>query len=348
MRKKSLILRNDHIGDLILTTPLIRTLSQSTEYNVDVVTKKSNLQLLVSSPYVSELFAIEDIAPDFPRHWQTMARWIREQKYDLLILPFAKPRTVLIASFFSGVKKRIVMTGGIWGRLTLHKCLKSRLLYEPRHMAEVILDFARELHVPIKDSQPEIFLTNEEKLWAKQEIYNHFKSRNVIGIHPGCAGNTCNLPAAVYGDIADLILKKTDYGIIVTGNNEEKTLLKDWSANVTQSERCWFTHGSFTLRQLTAIIAEVDVILCPSTGPLQIASAMRTVSISPMCPVSNRGKIVWGNRDNKSIVLEGNIINCKIIKEGYTEICDFQGYISAEKIYSKIQNAFGRHKYDTL
>jgi ADP-heptose:LPS heptosyltransferase len=205
-------------------------------------------------------------------------------------------------------------------------------------MTDVLLDFARHLHisVTIGDCLPEIFLKDEERLWAKQAISDRFKGQYVVGIHPGGLGNSCNLPASVYGEVANLIFEKTDWGIIVTGNPLERSLIRDWPKNVFQSTRCWLTHGLFTIRQLTAIIAEMKVLLCSSTGPLHIASAVKTSTVSPFCPIPYRGAKVWGNIGGNGKIIEGNRKFCREYKKGYTLMCDFYGQITADQVFAAI------------
>ncbi|MFZ4438250.1 MAG: glycosyltransferase family 9 protein [Syntrophales bacterium] len=332
---KVLIIRTDHLGDLILTTPLMRAFHKA-NYQVDVIAQSSNLPILLNNPYVSAYYSIESIAPEFPKKWLLLSKWIASHGYDILILPHSKPKELLFASLFSNVKKRIVMTGGIWGRITLHRCLRSGLLRIPRHMADVLLDIARNLKVNPDGIAPDIFLSNDEKDWAREQITKRFNGNCIVGIHPGCLGNTCNLPATVYGDVADIILKKADWGIIVTGSIEEKELMQNWPAQVTQSKRCWLTQGSFTLRQLSAVIAELNILLCPGTGPLHIASAMRTATVSPMCPVPYRSHKVWGNMGGKAIVIEGNTNFCKEHEKGYAHNCNFHGQITSTKIFTEL------------
>jgi ADP-heptose:LPS heptosyltransferase len=333
---KVLIIRTDHLGDLILTTPLMRALRKA-DYQVDIIARSSNLPILLNNPYVSAYYSIESIAPEFPKKWLLLSKWIASHRYDILILPYSKPKELLFASLFSNVKKRIVMTGGIWGRITRHRCLRSGLLTDPRHMADVLLDFARHLKSNPDGIAPDIFFSNGEKEWAREQITRRFDGNWIVGIHPGSAGNACNLPAKEYGKIAQYILENTQWGIIVTGGKDENSLIHDWPDFVLNHSRCWLTFGLFSLRQLTSIISFLDVYLCPTTGPLHIAASTKTTTLSPLCPIPYRGKTVWGNSGTTSYSIEGDPSLCKVYKEGYTHNCDFHGRITGEMIFEELK-----------
>ena len=52
---KILIIRFSSIGDIILTTPIIRCLKQQLNADIDFLTKKSFETLLVSNPYIEDI-----------------------------------------------------------------------------------------------------------------------------------------------------------------------------------------------------------------------------------------------------------------------------------------------------
>ena len=52
---KILIIRLSSIGDIVLTTPIIRCLKQQLNADIDFLTKKSFETLLVSNPYIKDI-----------------------------------------------------------------------------------------------------------------------------------------------------------------------------------------------------------------------------------------------------------------------------------------------------
>jgi ADP-heptose:LPS heptosyltransferase len=329
---KILLLRQDHLGDLILTTPLIRSLAQA-GHSVDVIAREKHLCILDYNPHITSKYAFEEITPTFPRGWRQLGSWMREQRYDALIYPHARPKELLFAGLFSGISNRIAMWAGVWGRLTGFRCLRSGLPGRARHMSDIWLDCARSLGAKPAGLQPEIFISSEEKTWAKAELRRRFGERPVIGVHPGSAGNTCNLPPAEYGAFCELVLRNTDCALVITGIANESLLLTHWPDTVLRSDRVWNSMGDLLLRQLAAIIARLDLMVSVGTGPMHIASATQTATLSPFCPYVGVSPQVWGNLGGEAVALEAPTAICDKIVAGSNSHCDFKATITADVMF---------------
>ena len=331
---KTLVVRLDHLGDLLLTTPLVRALAKA-GHQVDVLARTAFAPIFAGSPHVRECICIEQVAPNFPRRWWQLSRWLRSQKYDLIILAYAKEKRLCLASAFSGTSRRIAMWGGIWGRLTLHQCLRSEILTDPRPFSRILLRCAEAVGAPEQGLKPDFFLTDTERAAARALIPLSLSGRALVGIHPGSAGNACNLPSKIYADLAAQILQKTDCGVILTGTSTETSLLQDWPAEILNSDRVWNAVGKLNLRQLAGVVAESKVFVCSSTGPLHVASALGTATVSPFCPAVPLNAAIWGNVGAPSLVIEP--VTCPR-SSGRETSCDFLGQISGEQLLSEVQN----------
>ncbi len=329
---KTLVVRLDHLGDVLLTTPLIRSLAVG-GHTVDVLVQDTLRPLFQGSAFVQECYGIEAVAPGFPARWWPLARWLRGSDYDLLILAYARERRLCLASLASGIKRRIAMWSGVWGRLTGHECLPSHILDNPRPVSEILLECSRALELPDQGLKPDFALTviEHEQAWAL--LPTSFRDRRLIGIHPGSAGNACNLPSNVYSELARLLLDQTDCGLVVTGTVAEKQLLSQWDPDVLQSDRVWISMGELGLRELASVISKLEVFVCSSTGPLHVASAVGTATVSPFCPAVPVNATIWGNVGAPSRVVEPR--TCPRL-EGKSINCNFQGQISAARLLEEI------------
>ncbi|MDQ3198589.1 MAG: glycosyltransferase family 9 protein [Verrucomicrobiota bacterium] len=329
---KILVVRLDHLGDLLLTTPLVRALSIA-GHAVDVLVRESLQPVFDRSPYVEECYAVEQVAPSFPGKWWQLSRWLRSTRHDAVILAYARESRLCLASAFSGSPRRIAMWAGAWGRLTGHECLPSHMLDNPRPVSEILLSCSRALGASDQGIKPDFFLGEEEVSSWRALLPAGLQGRPLIGIHPGSAGNACNLPSAIYGQVAEQLLRETDCGLLVTGTPNETNLLSSWPIPVLESERVWQTMGKLDLRQLAAAIAEMKVYVCSSTGPLHIASAVSTRTVSPFCPAVPLNAAIWGNVGAPAIVLEPQ--TCPR-RSGKTACCDFGGQISARQVATEV------------
>jgi ADP-heptose:LPS heptosyltransferase len=338
---KILIIRLDHLGDLVLMTPLVRALAKA-GHEVEFIAPRWLNVIFEGNPHLASTFAIEDLAPDFPRDWRRLSAWIRPRKYDCLLLPNSWPRQLLWCSFFSGVRQRFAMQAGVMGRITLHRCLRlGPGFMQGRHFVDIQLDFARALGVPTDGLKPDYFCRPEEILQAEAALAAWFPDldgRPVIGIHPGCAGNTCNLPPRVYGEIAALILERSEARIVITGSAKERELLAEWAESILSSPRVRDSMGSLDVRSLAAVISRMTNYIIGSTGPLHLASAIGVRTTSPFCAVPPLTSSIWGNATGHGACVQPNPEGCRryMAQAARYHHCDFRGEVRAEHIWEAL------------
>lgn len=330
------IVRLDHLGDILLCTPLARALAQA-GCSVDFVVPAAIAPILHASPHISRVIASDTISTNLPQNWLALGRWLRTQKYDVVILPYGRPWQLLAASLMSGAPQRLAMWAGLPGRILLHHCLRSGLPDHPRHFTEIMLDLANALDVPAAGNQPEVFLTADERTIAARQLASRFpNSRRFVGIHPGCAGNTCNLPPAAYASLASLLVERfPDTAIVVTGTPAEHHLLSSWPDSLLTSQRVWNAVGELSLRSLAAVIGQLSLYCVPSTGPLHIASALDVPTLSAFCPLNVVSDAVWGSLSREAVALCPARSGCENFSRSCQQHCDFRGEVTANDLFNQ-------------
>lgn len=327
---KILVIRQDHLGDLILTTPLFRALAQA-GHHVEVVCRQSSLPVLTGNPHIAGSYGLEDIAPKFPANWWMLSRWIGKLKPDVVLLPHARPPLLPTAVRFGFWGHVITMWGGVPARLLGCRSLRSGLPATPRHMSDIWLDLAREMEVPPAGLAPEIFVSISETESITRELKNRGLQDFVV-IHPGCAGNTCNLPAETYLELAELLLAQT--GVVLTGSSTEATAMAPCFDKLGSRPNLWNAMGKLSLRELCAVISLSHAVVCVGTGPLHIASALKARTVSPFCNRVGVSSAVWGNLGGPASVLCPPVAVCQ--KQPAGSHCDFCGQITANTLLSEI------------
>jgi len=321
-----LIVRLDHLGDVLLTTPLMRAAARA-GHEVHILVREGCAALFAGNPGITT-HVVERVAPDFPRRWWQLGRWMRRMKFEMILLPYAKPKQLLLASAMSGANRRIAMWGGLLGRLTLHECLRSGMASGSRHFSEIPLDCAAAAGFPADGLKPDFYLTTGEIAAARADLDARFPGLAIVGIHPGCAGNTCNLGPDVYGNLAALLLEHPGLAIVATGIPAERPLFQTWPASVLEHPRFYNACGQWNLRQLAAHVANYATMVVPSTGPLHIAAAYAIPTVTPFCRYPSVGATVWGNLTPGSIVLSPPAEFCERRRAiNGAAHCDFQGQI---------------------
>lgn len=329
MSRDILIVRQDHLGDLVLTTPLIRALDLA-GHRVSVLARSSNLPVLEGNPHLRNLIALEKIAPSFPREAWNLGLAVRELAPDLVMVPYAKPTSLLVGLRCGYFGPIFSMWGGIASRLLRCHSLRSRLLEDSRHISDIWLDLSRALHVANAGLKPEIFLKDDEKSGIQGEILRRFGSRRIVVVHPGCSGNTCNLDIDTYAKLINQLLETTEAAIVLSGVRRERELFGKSLECFDDHPRVWNAMGDLELREFCAIISQASLVVSVGTAPLHLASALGIPTVSPFCTrigVCNR---VWGNQGAASLALEPPSGYCAAQSAG--QHCNFGSTVTAEDL----------------
>lgn len=304
------ILRDDHLGDMILTTPLTRALQRG-GWDVTMVGPTPWKPLFVGNDSASYV------------DWKTVvdkgnlsilaiAAWLHRRKFSHAIVPYYSPR-LFLAVLFAGIPHRYCQMGRILGRLTMNHCLRSRLLEKPRHMTDVWLDFARELHCTAEGLHPEIHLSPAEKDWARRIALEKLPSDgSLFVVHPFHGKSSCHPELEVYCDIVEALVRRGGRVVVTGGKAERDAWNHVWNspARGTPPERLWISCGELELREFCAMIGHSDCLICGSTGALQIASALNKPSVSAFCPHPWVNDALWGSVADKSVVLHAPREDC--------------------------------------
>jgi ADP-heptose:LPS heptosyltransferase len=262
---------------------------------------------------------------------------MRGEKFEMVLLPYAKPPELLLASALSGARRRIAMWGGLLGRLTLHQCLRSGMRSGARHFSEIPLDCAAAAGFPTDELKPDFSLTAAEIDEARAEMAARFPGLKLVGIHPGCAGNTCNLPPAVFGRLAAMLLDQPGLALVGTGLPADRALFDAWPEAVLKHPRFFNACGQWDLRQLAARIANYTTMVVPSTGPLHIAAAYSIPTVTAFCRYAPVSATVWGNLTPGSVVVSPPAEFCEWQRATPgAPHCDFQGQVQAEELCSAV------------
>src|SRR3989344_3180099 len=108
--KRIILIRNDKIGDLVLSTNVITALKKRfPDSRIDMVVSKENIQLIEKNKSVSNVYVLK-YSPrslkEFASYF-SLAKKIRKEKYDLGVDIRGSFFNIFILLFLGGVKYRI-------------------------------------------------------------------------------------------------------------------------------------------------------------------------------------------------------------------------------------------------
>ncbi len=168
-----------------------------------------------------------------------------------------------------------------WRTFLLTKSLPFPKERGEEHLVTTYKRLLEPLGIPLSETKPELFVTEEEKeaallLLEQQHVP---KGSKVIGINPGAAYGSakCWLPERFRAVIEKLLENRNHY-IVCFGDREGAPLVRSICEGT--NPRVINLAGKTTLRELMALIQQCSVFLTNDSGPMHIAAALKIPLVS--------------------------------------------------------------------
>lgn len=288
-----LVVRNDKLGDFMLTFPAFALLKQSLP--------QAQVYALVP-PYTREMAEdcawIDHIITD-PGEARSMrgvfalSQQLRDAKLDAVISLFSTTRTGL-AVYTAGIPLRIAPATKL-AQLFYNQRLTQRRSRSEKPEYEYNLDLVRHFlkteslnierlkltqATEISIQPPYLSYDANEIDQLKQTfcINNQFDSQHpIIFIHPGHGGSANNLSLAQYAQLAQRLSTMREVNIVITAGPEELSQAQQLPS-LDKLKHCTIYHSTEGLRRFAQHIQFADLFISGSTGPLHIAGALNTAT----------------------------------------------------------------------
>lgn len=261
---KILVIRFSSIGDIVLTSPVVRCLKEQIKgLELHYLTKKSFEAVLAGNPHIDKLHFFENSLSECIVE-------LKKEKFDHVIDLHHNLRTLLIKNSL-GVNSRSFDKLN-WQKWLLVNFKKNILPTE--HIVDRYLKTTEFLGVKNDGKGLDYFLTNEYDL-KNMLPESHF---NFISVVIGAQHDTKRLPV----DRLIALCSKIDHPVVLLGGLEdaergEKIALK-------AGEHVFNACGKFKLDQSAYLIKMSEKVISHDTGLMHIAAAFNKQILS-----------IWGN-----------------------------------------------------
>lgn len=335
MEKRILIVRTDRVGDVVMITPMIRAIRKTfPDSYIATLTTPNTRDILINNPNL-DFTLTDDLKKE--SFWKVV-KMIHKQKFThgLLVMPTERAAYQM---YLGRVGNRIGVGKKLYELITLMKSV-SRNKYIPlRHEADYCMDLARFIGIRSNDLRPEIYLTSDEKISGKNILKKHEVNEKdfKIIIHCGSGNSSRNWSEEKYSNlIISILQKKSDAKIILTAGEMSESFKQ--KINSLRNSSVIFVNESITrLRDLISIIANADLLIASSTGPLHLASALNVKTIGLYCHRRMNCAQHWGALGKNAVNLEVNGEYCELHCSWDKEICDFEEGISIDEVLKHIE-----------
>lgn len=279
--RRILVVRNDRLGDLVLTLPALAAIRRDwPRAHVSVLASRYAAPLLAGSPLVDEVIEDDPQASA----WQ-LSRRLRAGRYDAALVINTNTRNCL-AVWASGIRSRVCWGYKAAGWLSGNRRVYLHRSHPPVHEAEFALAFVRRLgsQAKLAELAPQLVVEPQARQRVAQRIERELGTQGpLFGIHPGNGASAYNWPVENYALLASRL---SDAGrVIITGSESERPLLALLRDRLTARARGEvLIVNDFSLPEMIAALDQLSVLTASSTGPLHIAGVLGTAVVGLFSP----------------------------------------------------------------
>ena len=271
-----LLIRLSSLGDVVLTTPVIRAVrSHFPEAYIAMLVAKQSADVLQENPHLDEIITFDRLAKNKDTgEMFRIAHILRERKFTLTIDLQWKFRTELLM-YLSGAAERVGK-----GRL----CTVRVSEQGNKHATAHYFDLLHAAGIPAEDQRLELFLSESERLDAAQR----FDTAGIndgqlkVGFFPGAGWKLREWMPERFAAIGDRLVQRFNADVLIFGGQKETELVQS-VVNLMNAPAIPFA-GNLQIRQLAACIEKCDLFLTNDTGPMHIAAAVGTPTVSLFGP----------------------------------------------------------------
>ena len=271
---KILVIRFSSMGDIVLTSPLIRVLRKAfPDSRIDFLVKEEFADLVKYNPHLSSVITLKSGERD---ELTNLAKTLAASKYDLLFDLHNSLRSRYIRKYAYARSMRIVDKRVVRRFFLVN--FKLNLYKEAAPVAERYLETAKDFGVKDDGKGLELFFP---------EVVGLAVSKRLAGFAPEGTGNIIGIaPAAKHATKRWLAERFIGYGVathrergsrfLVFGGNADEEYCGDITAKINSaagSAIAFNAAGKFSILESAAAIDYCDLMVTNDTGIMHIASA---------------------------------------------------------------------------
>ena len=316
---KFLIIRFSSIGDIVLTTPVVRCLKQQMpDAEVHFLVKESFKPVVAHNPYIDKIHVLA-------HSWELMLEELKAEDYDYIIDLHHNVKTLR-------VKKTLKKKAFSFYKLNIQKYLLTALKINllPRlHIVDRYMKTVSSFGVKNDGMGLDYFISKEEETkWSDIPASHH---AGYIACVIGAAHGTKKWPVHKW----KAFCTQMNHPIILLGGSEDSEAGNEIAA--VDSIKVYNACGKFKLNESADLVRKSKLVITHDTGLMHIAAAYKkpiislwgnTVPAFGMTPY-------YGTAMVKDVILQVNKLWCRpCSKIGYKK-CPLGHFKCMEKIQAE-------------
>jgi heptosyltransferase-2 len=288
-----LVVRTDHLGDMLLTLPAVQALKEAfPECRVTVLASAANAEAARHHPDVDAV-VIDPLEAKGSRlrGVRGLVQQLRGIGCDAAVVMHPTPRLAL-AVWLARVPIRVGTAYRAYSPLFNRRVHQHRRRPPWKHEAAYNLDLVRPLGVSAADIAPVTWRVDAEESAAVDRLLDRVGLRGVdiVAIHPGNAGSALNWSPAQYAELGRR-LAVDGVRIAVTGGPGELRLTAEVASAIGPA--AVDIGGVLTLPQLAALYRCCSLYVGSATGPTHLAAAVGVPVVALYSPLRSSAPVRW-------------------------------------------------------
>lgn len=303
-----LIIRPDHLGDMLLTTPAIKAIKRGCpELSIHVLCGPWCAELLANFDEIEQVLTMP--FPGFGRGrsrggnpWKLALQSAGKLKrigYESAIIMRPDHWWGALVAKLAGIGQRIGYDQpGVAPFLTESRGLEDQHVVEQNlRLAEMLTGISSgdsiRLDLPLRDEDRE-FIDRQLKEW------NIARDKGVICIHPGSGALSKLWTCEKWASVADRLAREYDAAVVLTGTAAEAAIAHDITARMKSG--AGIVAGSTSVGQLAALYRRSLAVLGPDSGAMHVAAAAGAATVTLFGPADPMEFAPWGDGQRQAVV----------------------------------------------
>ena len=265
---KFLIIRLSSIGDIVLTTPVVRCLKNQVEHaEIHYLTKEQYQGIPGSNPYVDKVWI-------YRNNMKELLKNLERENFDYIIDLHHNIRSLRI-------KNKLRKISFSFDKLNLQKWLIVNLKINKLpdiHIVDRYLDTVKIFDVKNDGKGLDYFITEENKV-PENTILSEIPEKFIL-LAIGEQHETKKASAEKLAEICDLV----DFPVVICGGKDDLSLSESIISKLVQNRNVLNTTGKLSLNQSARLVQRASLVITHDTGIMHIAAAFKKIILS-----------IWGN-----------------------------------------------------
>lgn len=297
--KNILIVRNDRLGEFLLTVPAIIGLKETfVNAKIIAVINSRVCELAECIPHIDETLVFDKQKRSL-REILDFVKLLKTKKINIAIM-FNPSKEFNIITFLAGIKTRVGYNKKCG--FLLNRKLRDDKHLRGRHEIEYNFELTGLLGVKYQKKEFSNFL-DDRRIDEALKDFGSDIGEKFIAVHPFTSDDIKQWPLEKFAELTARITSECGLKTIVVGGREWLTKSQEVFGNI-RGDFLNLT-GKTNLKELAAILKRARVLITGDSGPMHLACALGTPVIALFRnDITGKQATRWGPRGNGHAVIE--------------------------------------------